>query len=106
MGGSEKLLSVGDERVSPDARLSVAESRLTITAAQARDAGDYICHFDTEPPVSRAGTKCYSATRNKVMQLENLLPCFDVNSMSLSHPDPPCPRSSWCTPWTCSSRRR
>nr|XP_053632749.1 limbic system-associated membrane protein-like [Cherax quadricarinatus] len=50
-GGSEKLLSVGSDRVTPDARITVDGSRLTISHTRLRDAGTFICQFDLEPPV-------------------------------------------------------
>ncbi|XP_047481243.1 protein amalgam-like [Penaeus chinensis] len=50
-GGSEKLLSVGSERVIPDRRITVGEGRLTISHARPRDAGTFLCQFDLEPPL-------------------------------------------------------
>ncbi|XP_071534826.1 protein amalgam-like isoform X2 [Panulirus ornatus] len=50
-GGSEKLLSVGKDKVMPDPRMTVDGSRLTISHTRPRDAGTFICHFDLEPPV-------------------------------------------------------
>lgn len=50
-GGNEKLLAVGEEKVTPDRRVSVERSRLTISHARPRDAGVFICQFDLEPPL-------------------------------------------------------
>lgn len=50
-GGSEKLLAVGSQRVTPDPRIDVKGSRLTISHTKPRDAGVFVCHFDMEPPV-------------------------------------------------------
>ncbi|XP_050694471.1 protein amalgam-like isoform X2 [Eriocheir sinensis] len=50
-GGSEKLLSVGSEKVTPDPRIDIKGSRLTISHTRPRDAGTFLCHFDLEPPV-------------------------------------------------------
>lgn len=50
-GGSEKLLSVGSDKVTPDARMTVDGSRLTISRTLPRDAGIFICQFDLEPPL-------------------------------------------------------
>ncbi|KAK3871120.1 hypothetical protein Pcinc_023712, partial [Petrolisthes cinctipes] len=50
-GGSEKLLTVGTDKVAPDPRISITGSRLTISHTRPRDAGTFLCHFDVEPPV-------------------------------------------------------
>ncbi|XP_069172848.1 protein amalgam-like [Procambarus clarkii] len=50
-GGSEKLLSVGTDKVTPDPRMAVDGSRLTISHTRPRDAGTFICQFDLEPPL-------------------------------------------------------
>ncbi|XP_071534829.1 protein amalgam-like isoform X2 [Panulirus ornatus] len=50
-GGSEKLISVGNDKVIPDPRMTVDGSRLTISHTRPRDAGIFICHFDLEPPL-------------------------------------------------------
>lgn len=50
-GGSEKLLTVGTDKVTPDQRISITGSRLTISHTRPRDAGTFLCHFDLEPPV-------------------------------------------------------
>nr|XP_045584418.1 protein amalgam-like isoform X1 [Procambarus clarkii] len=50
-GGSEKLLSVGTDKVIPDPRMAVDGSRLTISHTRPRDAGTFICQFDLEPPL-------------------------------------------------------
>ncbi|XP_071534822.1 protein amalgam-like [Panulirus ornatus] len=50
-GGSEKLVSVGSDKVMPDPRMTVDGSRLTISHIRPRDAGTFICQFDLEPPV-------------------------------------------------------
>ncbi|KAG0710314.1 Protein amalgam [Chionoecetes opilio] len=50
-GGSEKLLAVGSEKVTPDPRIDIKGSRLTISHTRPRDAGTFLCHFDLEPPV-------------------------------------------------------
>ncbi|XP_071534827.1 protein amalgam-like [Panulirus ornatus] len=50
-GGSEKLVSVGSDRVIPNPRMTVDGSRLTISHARPRDAGTFICHFDSDPPL-------------------------------------------------------
>ncbi|KAK4324850.1 hypothetical protein Pmani_004500 [Petrolisthes manimaculis] len=50
-GAKEKLLSVGREKVTRDRRITVEGARMTISHARPRDAGDYLCEFDLEPPV-------------------------------------------------------
>ncbi|XP_071534823.1 protein amalgam-like [Panulirus ornatus] len=50
-GGSEKLVSVGSDKVMPDPRMTVDGKRLTISHIRPRDAGTFICQFDLEPPV-------------------------------------------------------
>ncbi|XP_045113915.1 protein amalgam-like isoform X1 [Portunus trituberculatus] len=50
-GGSEKLLSVGSDKVTPDPRIDIKGSRLTISHTRPRDAGTFLCQFDLEPPV-------------------------------------------------------
>nr|XP_053650460.1 hemicentin-2-like [Cherax quadricarinatus] len=50
-GASEKLLSVGREKVTPDARVTVDGSGVTITHVLPRDAGTFLCQIDLEPPL-------------------------------------------------------
>ncbi|XP_042234773.1 protein amalgam-like isoform X3 [Homarus americanus] len=50
-GASEKLLSVGNDKVTPDPRMTVDGTRLTISHTRPRDAGTFICQFDLEPPL-------------------------------------------------------
>ncbi|XP_069183176.1 protein amalgam isoform X1 [Procambarus clarkii] len=50
-GASEKLLSVGSDKVTPDQRVTVDGSRLTITNTRPRDAGAFLCQIDLEPPL-------------------------------------------------------
>ncbi|KAK4287372.1 hypothetical protein Pmani_039553 [Petrolisthes manimaculis] len=50
-GAKEKLLSVGREKVTRDRRITVEGARMTISHARPRDAGEYLCEFDLEPPV-------------------------------------------------------
>ncbi|XP_069179322.1 protein amalgam [Procambarus clarkii] len=51
LGGKEKLVSVGKEKVTRDRRLTVDGSRLTISPVRPRDAGTFLCTFETEEPV-------------------------------------------------------
>ncbi|XP_050710598.1 protein amalgam-like isoform X2 [Eriocheir sinensis] len=51
LGGKERLLSVGSEKVTRDRRLNIEGTRLTISHARPRDAGTFLCLFDVEPPV-------------------------------------------------------
>ncbi|KAK8383162.1 hypothetical protein O3P69_011587 [Scylla paramamosain] len=51
LGGKERLLSVGSEKVTRDRRLIIEGTRLTISHARPRDAGSYVCLFDVEPSV-------------------------------------------------------
>lgn len=44
-------MSVGSEKVTPDPRIDIKGSRLTISHTRPRDAGTFLCHFDLEPPV-------------------------------------------------------
>ncbi|KAG7158057.1 Contactin-5-like 3, partial [Homarus americanus] len=50
-GGKEKLLVVGNERVTKDRRITVEGSRLTISHARPRDAGIFLCMFEMDPPI-------------------------------------------------------
>ncbi|CAL4061256.1 unnamed protein product, partial [Meganyctiphanes norvegica] len=53
MDGMEHLLWVGREKMARTRRLNMetGTSKLSITHARPTDAGTYICHFDTTPPV-------------------------------------------------------
>ncbi|KAG7158890.1 amalgam-like 1, partial [Homarus americanus] len=55
-GGREKLLAVGNERVTRDRRFSVDGSRLTISHARPRDAGTFLCMFEMDPPIQLTHT--------------------------------------------------
>lgn len=50
-GGKERLLAVGDEKVTRDRRISIERARLVISHARPRDAGTFLCFFDIDPPV-------------------------------------------------------
>ncbi|KAG0722569.1 Lachesin [Chionoecetes opilio] len=50
-GGKERLLAVGDEKVTRDRRITIERARLVISHARPRDAGTFLCFFDIDPPV-------------------------------------------------------